>query len=181
MASSCLRKCGNLPPKAANSLPQAVASVHLPAHRGNVLHYWPQPASLATGNLRVPLVPRSQNRESHSFPIQVLYLLCSKAWPQLNRAWRYVVALLHLDQRDALAIHQPSIEALLSHFQAFEQALFFLNREVRPSNEELPHLILPKFTYKPPNHDSINETYISYTFSIVYDSSGGWSTTKKKI
>ncbi|MBU1748242.1 MAG: hypothetical protein KKA73_11190, partial [Chloroflexi bacterium] len=35
--------------------------------------------------------------------------------------------------------------------QAFEQALFFLNMEAQPSNEELPHLILPKFTYKPPN------------------------------
>jgi hypothetical protein len=29
--------------------------------------------------------------------------------------------------------------------------LFFLNMEAQPSNEELPHLILPKFTYKPPN------------------------------
>jgi len=35
-----------------------------------------------------------------------------------------VLALLHLDQRDAPAIHQASIEAPLSHFQAFEQALF---------------------------------------------------------
>ena len=153
MASSYFRECGNLPAKAANSLSQVVASTHLPAHRENVLHYWPQAASLATGNLRVLLVPRSHNRESHSFPIQVLYLLCSKAWPQLNRAWRYVLALLHLDQRDALAIHQASIEALLSHFQVFEQALFFLNMEAQPSNEELPHLILPKFTYKPPNDD----------------------------
>jgi len=151
MASSYFRECGNLPARAANSLSQVVASAHLPAYRENVLHSWPQAASLATGNLRVPLVPRSQNRGSHSFPIQVLYLLCSKAWPQLNRAWRYVRALLHLDQRDVLAIHRVSVEAQLSHSQAFEQALFFLNREVRPSNEELPHLILPKFTYKPPN------------------------------
>jgi hypothetical protein len=29
--------------------------------------------------------------------------------------------------------------------------LFFLNKEVQPSNGELPHLILLKFTYKPPN------------------------------
>jgi hypothetical protein len=28
--------------------------------------------------------------------------------------------------------------------------LFCLNREVQPSNEELPHLILLKLTYKPP-------------------------------
>jgi len=54
-------------------------------------------------------------------------------------ALRCVQVLLHLDQRDALAIHQVSIEALLSQFQAFEQALFFLNMEVQPSNEELPH------------------------------------------
>ena len=80
MASSCLRECGNLPAKAANSLPQAVVSTHLPAHRENVLHYWPQAASLATGNLRVPLVPRNRNRGLHSFPIQVPYLQCSKAW-----------------------------------------------------------------------------------------------------
>jgi hypothetical protein len=151
MASSCLRIYGNLPAKAANSLLQAVASVHLPAHPENVLRCWPQAAWPATGNLRVPRVPRSQNRESHSFPIQVLYWLCSKAWLQLEHAWCYARALLHLDQRDALAIHQASIEARLSHFQAFEQALFFLNREAQPSNEELPHLILPKFTYEPPN------------------------------
>jgi hypothetical protein len=150
-ASSYFQECGNLLAKAANSLSLVVASAHLLAHRENAPRYWPQAASLATGNLRVPLVPRSQNRESHSFPVQVLYLLCSKARPQLNRAWCYVLALLHLDQRDALAIHQASIEALLSHFQAFEQALFFLNMEAQPSNEELPHLILPKFIYKPPN------------------------------
>jgi hypothetical protein len=140
MASSYFRECGNLPAKAANSLSQVVASAHLPAHRENALHYRPQAASLATGNLRVPLVPRSQNRESHSFPIQVLYWLCSKASSRLGYAVRRVQALLHLDQRDALAIHQASIAARLSHFQAFEQALFFLNREAQPSNEELPHL-----------------------------------------
>jgi hypothetical protein len=168
MASSYPRECGNLPAKVANSLPQAVVSTHLPAHRENVLHYWPQAASLATGNLRVPLVPRNRNRELHSFPIQAPYLLCSKAWPRLNHAWRYVLALLHLDQRDALAIHQVSIEAPLSHSQAFEQALFFLNMEVQPSNEELPHLILLKFTYEPPNYESINGIYISCTFSTVY-------------
>ena len=90
-------------------------------------------------------------RSQAKIPIQVPYLLYSTAWPRLIHAWRYVLVLLHLDQRDVLAIHLASVEAQLSRSQAFEQVLFFPNREVRPSNEELPHLILPKFTYEPPN------------------------------
>ena len=57
----------------------------------------------------------------------------------------------NLDQIDAHAIHQMSVEAPNARSQVFVQELFFLNRAVQPSNEESPHLLLLKFAYKPPN------------------------------
>src|SRR5260221_1875475 len=142
MASSLPQEYRNLFAKAANFLPQADASTHPPIHRESVLRCWPQAASLETDSLRVPLVPRSRNRGLHSFPIQALYLRCSKASLQLDHAEHHVLAPQHLDRKDVRAIHPLSVEGPIAHAQASAQAWFFPSKEVQPSNGESPHLLL---------------------------------------
>jgi hypothetical protein len=44
-----------------------------------------------------------------------------------------------------------SIEVLTVPVQAALQGLFSLNKEVQPSDEELPHFLLLRLVYKPPN------------------------------
>lgn len=133
---------GNSPVNLANFVSQVVSSTRHPVHRGNALHCSRQGAWPAICNLRVLLLPRSRNRELHQYPIQAHDLLFSIALSQSGHAFHRVRVLLHLDQIDRHAIHQLSIAELNTRSQVFLQGLFFRNKAIQPSNEELPHFSL---------------------------------------
>jgi hypothetical protein len=122
MVSSSLREYRNLFVKAANFLTQADAATHPPKHRESVLRCWLQAASLETDSLLVPLVPRSQNRGLHLFPIQAPYLRYSKASFQFDYDARHVLVPRHLDQKAGCAIHRLSVVKPIAHAQASAQA-----------------------------------------------------------
>jgi hypothetical protein len=142
MASSSLRESGKHLAKVANILAQAALIVLAPAHPGNALRYWLQVALLATGSLRVPPVPRSRNPVLHLFTAQANARQTPKALLRSYHAGQNVLALLHLGQKGAIAIHRVKDEALNILSQAVGQASFSLSMEAQPSNEVSPHLLL---------------------------------------